>query len=63
MCHNPGIWHKCSQAKLTSEESCQRTNCKTKYKLESQNPLGNNCASLTSEQLPVSLGNTCTSAT
>ena len=39
MCHNPGTWHNCSQVKLTSEESCQRTNCKTKYKLGSQNLL------------------------
>ena len=37
--------------KLTSEESCQRTNWKTKCKLESQNPLGNNGASLPWVQL------------
>ena len=66
MCHNPGTWHNSSQVKLTSEEWCQRTNCKTKCKLESQNPLWNNRASLTWEHLcqsylgsivPVSLGN------
>ena len=65
MCHNPGTWHNCSQVKLTSEESCKRTNCKTKYKLESQNPLGNNRAYVIWENLcqchfetivPVSLG-------
>ena len=42
MCHNPGTWHNCFWLTLTSEELCQRTNCKTKYKLGSQNPLGNN---------------------
>ena len=72
MCHNPGTWQNCSQVKLTSEESCQRTNCKTKYKLESQNPLGNNRASVTWEQLcqfhlgtivPVSLRNNPSSLT
>ena len=66
MCHNPGTWHDFSQVKLTSEESCQWANYKTKYKLESKNPLGNNCTSLTWEQLcqshlgtivPVSLRN------
>ena len=55
MCHNPGTWHNCSQLKLASEESCQRTNCKTKYKLESQNSLGT--------IVPVSLGNKCASVT
>ena len=50
MCHNPGTWHNSSQVKLTSEESCQRTNCKAKYKLESQNPLENNGVSVTWEQ-------------
>ena len=55
MCHNPGTWHNCTQVKLTSEGSCQRTNCKTKYKLETQNPLGNN--------VPMSLGNICASVT
>ena len=50
ICHNPRIWRNCSQVKLTSEESCQRTNCKTKYKLESQNPLGNNRGSVTWKQ-------------
>ena len=44
VCHNPGTWHNCSQVKLTSEESRQRTNCKTKYKLKNQNSLGNNRA-------------------
>ena len=72
MCHNPGTCHNCSQVKLTSEKSCQRTNCKTKYKLESQNPLGNNHASVTWEQLCqchlgavvlVSLKNNCASVT
>ena len=71
-CHNPGTWHNFSQEKLTSGESCQRTNCKREYKLESQNPLGNKCASLTWEQsfqwhlgtiVPVSPGNSCTSLT
>ena len=51
MCHNPGTWHNSSLVKFTNEESCQRTNCKTKYKLESQNPLRNNRASVTWEQL------------
>ena len=68
MCHNSGAWRNCSQVKLTSEELCQRTNCKTNYKLENQNSLGNNCATLTWEQscqchlgtiAPVSLGNNC----
>ena len=31
MCHNPDTWHNFSQVKLTSEESRQRRNCKTKY--------------------------------
>ena len=66
MCHNPGTWHNCTQVKLTSEGSCQRTNCKTKYKLETQNPLGKNRANVTWKHLcqchlgtivPVSLGN------
>ena len=47
MCHNPRTWHNSSQVKLTSEESCQRTNYKTKHKLESQNSLENNRASVT----------------
>ena len=51
MCHNPGTWHNCTQVKLTSERSCQRTNCKLKYKLESQNPHRNNRANVTWEQL------------
>ena len=50
MCQNPGTWHSCAQVKRTSEKSYQRTNCKTKYKLESQNPRGNNGASVTWEQ-------------
>ena len=24
MCHNPCVWHKCPQVKLTNEELCQR---------------------------------------
>ena len=50
MYHNPHTWHNCSQVKLTGEESCQRTNCKIKCKLESQSPLGNNRASATWEE-------------
>ena len=47
MCYAPGTWHSFSQVKLTSEKSCQGTNCKSKYKLESQNPFGNNRVRLT----------------
>ena len=47
MCDNPGIWYNSSQVNLTNEESCQTINCKTKYNLESQNPLRNNRARLT----------------
>ena len=47
MCYNSGTWHNYSQAKLSCEELYQRTKCKTKYNLESQDPLGNNRASLT----------------
>ena len=45
----PKSWYMAQlfQVKLISEESCQRTNCKTKYKLENQNPLENNQANLT----------------
>ena len=50
MCHGPGTWHNSSQVKLTSEEPCQRTNCKAKYKLESQNTLENNGVSVTWEK-------------
>ena len=65
MRHNPGTWHNCSQVKLTSEELCQGTNCKTKYKLENEYPLGNNPDGVTWEQwclshlgtnVPMSLG-------
>ena len=69
MRHNHGTWQNCSQVNLTSEESCQRINYKTKYKLESQNTLANNRASLTWEQLcqshfgGVVLGNICASIT
>ena len=54
MCHNPGTWHNSSQVKLTTEESCQSTNCKAKYK--------NNCEQLLCQShlgtiVPVSLGN------
>ena len=52
MCHNLGIWHNYFQVKLSSKESCWRTNCKTKCKLQSQNPLGNNRVSLTWERFP-----------
>ena len=67
-----GTWHNSSQVKLTNEESCQITNYNTKYKLESQNLLGNNGASVTWEQscqchlgtiVPVSLGNNCAGLT
>ena len=35
MCHNYGTWHDSAVVSFTSEESCQWTNYKTKYKLES----------------------------
>ena len=72
MRYNSGTWRNSSRVKLSSEESCQKTNCKTKYKLESQNPLGNNGASVTWERscqchlgtiMPVSLGNSRASVT
>ena len=64
MSHNLGTWHNCFQMKLTSEESCQRKNCKTKYKLESQNPLGEqSCQCHVGTIVPVSLGNNSTSFT
>ena len=72
MCHNPGTWHNFHQVKLTNEESCLRTNCKRKYKLESQNPLGGNRGSLTRVQLcqshlgtivPLTIGNNRASLT
>ena len=72
MCHNPGTWHNCSEVKLTSEESCQRTNCKIKYKFESPNTIRNNYANVTWKQLRqchlqiivlASLGNNRTSFT
>ena len=62
MCHNPGTWQDYSLVSLNSEESCQWTNCKTKYKLQNQNLLGNNCASLTWERLcQFHLGTVCRS--
>ena len=72
MCHNTGTWHNSSQVKLTIEESWQRTNCKTNYKLESQNPLGSKRARITWDQscqcrlgniVRVSLGNNSVSFT
>ena len=51
ICHNPGTWHDSSLESLAIEESYHWTNCKTKYKLESQNSLGNNHASFTWEHL------------
>ena len=51
MCHNYGTWHDSAVVSFTSEESCQWTNYKTKYNLESPDPLGNNCVSLTGKQL------------
>ena len=51
MCHNYGTWHDSAVVSFTSEESCQWTNYKTKYTLESPDPLGNNCVSLTGKQL------------
>ena len=50
MYHDPGSKHNCSDFKLTSEESCQRTNCETQY-----NYLGT--------IVPVSLWNNCTNVT
>ena len=36
--HNLSTWRDSSQVEFTSEESCQWTNYKTKYKFENQNP-------------------------
>ena len=47
MCLNFGTWHDSSQVTITSEESYQWTNYKTKDKLKSANPLGNNRVSVT----------------
>ena len=51
MCHSYGTWHDSTVVSFTSEESCQSTNYKTKYNLESPDPLGNNCVSLSGKQL------------
>ena len=51
MSDNPGTWHNSYQVKLTSAESCRWTNCKVKHKLENQNPLRSNRASITWEKL------------
>ena len=51
MCHNSGTWHDSSLVSLISEELCQWANYKPKYEMKSQNPLGNNHASLPLEQL------------
>ena len=59
MCHNPGARHDSSLVKLTSAESCQSSNFKTKYKLESQNPLGNPLGTI----VPFTLGNNLASLT
>ena len=47
MCHDRTTQHDSSpQMKFASEESCQFTNFKMKYKLQCQNPLEDNRASL-----------------
>ena len=53
MCHSPGTRHDSSLVKLTSAASCQSSNFKTKYKSESQNPLGNPMGTI----VPFLLGN------
>ena len=63
MCHNPGTWHNCPQVKLTSEESCQRTNCKTNYKLENQIHFGTIVPVSLGTIVPVSHGNNRPSVT